>query len=485
MNRREFLARSTTLALATWTAGAFAQEEAPKRPNILFCLADDWSWPHAGVYGDAVVQTPTFDRLAREGVLFDNAFVAVPSCTPCRNSILTGQMFYRLEEGANLWSTLDPKFPTFVGLLAQAGYTTGHWRKAWGPGDFTAAGYTTDPCGPNGTFADFLAKRPKDQPFCFWFGSPDPHRPYEKGSGRKSGMDLAKILVPPFLPDTEEVRSDIADYYFEVQRWDRDVAQALDHLEKAGELENTIIAMTGDNGFPFPRCKGNLYDWGVRAPLAIRWGQGVAKPGRRVTDFTSLPDLAPTFLEAAGVAVPGAMTARSLVPVLKSGKDGRVDAARDAVVTGRERHCPAQEAPSMAGYPSRALRTDRWLYILNPAPDRWPAGVPEGGTVGKGYADCDGGPTKGEILAGMASGATKQAYDLCFAKRPAEELYDVQADPYQLHNLASDAAHAPALAGLRQRLGAYLKETADPRFSDAPVLFDSYPYRSKAKLAAK
>jgi len=480
MNRRDFLTNATTMALATWASPALPQDAAATRPNILFCLADDWGWPHAGAYGDQVVQTPTFDRLAREGVLFENAFVAVPSCTPCRNSILTGQMFYRLGEGANLWSTLDPKFPTFVGLLAAAGYATGHWRKAWGPGNFKALGYKTDPCGPRAkNFAQFMANRPKDKPFCFWLGTSDPHRPYKKGTGRASGMDLAKVRVPGFFPDTEEVRSDIADYYLEVQRWDRDVGNALAVLEEQGELENTVVVMTGDHGMPFPRCKGNLYDWGVRVPLAIRWGKGINSPGRRVTDFTSLPDLAPTFLAITGTEAPNAMTARSLAYALRSGRAGRIDAAHDMVVTGRERHCPAQEAPSTAGYPARAIRTDRWLYIMNLEPDRWPAGVPENATKGRSYADCDGGPTKTEILTKPGSAATKQAYALCFARRPADELYDVQADPYQLHNLAAQREHGAVLADLRKRLVAYLKETADPRFTDAPVLFDTYLYRGR------
>jgi arylsulfatase A-like enzyme len=487
MDRRQFLAHATGTALAAVAAPAFAQEVPAKRPNILFCLADDWGWPHAGACGDRVVKTPTFDRLAKEGVLFENAFVAVPSCTPCRNSILTGQMFYRLEQGANLWSTLDTKFPTFVGLLAKAGYATGHWRKAWGPGDFTLGGYTENPCGPNfRNFPDFMAKRPKDKPFCFWFGTGDPHRPYKKGAGREAGMDLSKIHVPGFLPDNEDVRSDIADYYYEVQRWDSDVGKALALLEDAGELENTIVVMTGDHGMPFPRCKGNLYDWGVRVPLAIRWGNGIAKTGRRVADFASLPDLAPTFLELAGVEVPKDMTTRSLLPILQSDQSGRTDATRDMVVTGRERHCKAQEAPSTAGYPVRAIRTDRWLYIMNLEPSRWPAGAPENSTAKWPYADCDGGPTKQSILTDQDAKA-KAAYRLCFAKRPAAELYDIQADPYQLRNLAADPAHAAVAADLRQRLTAYLTHTRDPRFTAAPVLFDTYSYvgGKKRKKAAK
>ena len=153
-------------------------------------MADDWGWPHAGVYGDQVIKTPTFDRLAKEGILFERAFV---SCTPCRNSILTGQQFYRLESGANLWSTLDASYPNFMFLLRKAGYEIGHWRKAWGPGSFKQGGYTEDPCGLASTFNEFMQQRDLGKPFCFWFGTSDPHRSYVKDSGAKSGIPVDKV----------------------------------------------------------------------------------------------------------------------------------------------------------------------------------------------------------------------------------------------------------------------------------------------------
>ncbi len=444
------------------------------RPNILFCIADDWGWPHAGACGDPVVKTPAFDRLAREGVLFEHAFVSSPSCTPSRNTILTGQMFYRLEEGANLWSTLKTKFPVYPLLLEKAGYFVGHWRKSWGPGSLKAGGYVDHhPAGPvfKG-FADFLQKRPKGKPFCFWLGSSDPHRPYDPGSGAKSGMDPAKIPVPAFWPDEPPVRSDIADYYFEVQRFDADVGAALKLLEEAGELEDTLVLATGDNGTPFPRCKANLYDMGVRQPLAARWGRRV-KGGRRVTDFVSFADFAPTFLEAAGVEVPAEMTGRSLMKVLASDASGRVDPARDFVVVGRERHTAAQRG--LEAYPARAIRTDGWLYIRNLRPDLWPAGVPGPNNAAgwkEGFSDCDNGPTKASIL-GQPEG---RPYALCFGRRPEEELYDCGKDPFQVANLAADPAHAETKARLRARLDEFLKRTEDPRITGKPHVFDTLPY---------
>ncbi|MCK5942150.1 MAG: sulfatase [Planctomycetes bacterium] len=445
------------------------------RPNILFAMADDWGWPHAGAYGDEVVQTPTFDRLAREGVRFEHAYVSSPSCTPSRNAILTGQAFYRLGEGANLHSTLDVAHPTFVRLLRDAGYRVAHWRKAWGPGNAKAGGYDGNPCGPNVAFADFLAQQDDARPFCFWLGTSDPHRGYQRHSGRDHGIDPAKVRVPAFLPDHDDVRGDLADYYFEVQRWDRDVGAALQLLERRGLLANTIVVMTGDHGMPFPRCKGNLYDHGARVPLAIRWGR-VASPGRTVRSFASLTDLAPTFLEAAGVAVPDVMTGDSLLAVLTD-----PDAAgAEHVVFGRERHTPAQQMPSLDGYPARAIRTHDWLLIHNVAPERWPAGVPEGASHPMGtFADCDNGPSKTLVAGGADDPALRGFYQLCFGKRPAFELYDCRNDPDQIRDLAGDVKYRKLVVKLRYQLIAELRAHGDPRFTDGvEPRFDEYPYRA-------
>ncbi|MEM0927185.1 MAG: sulfatase, partial [Planctomycetota bacterium] len=449
------------------------------RPNVLFCFADDWGWPHAGAYGDSVVKTAAFDRLAKEGVLFEHAFISSPSCTPSRNALLTGQQFFRLGPGANLYGALDVKHPTFVRLLEQAGYETGHWRKAWGPGDFRQGGYESHPCGEPQSFKDFMKSRDSGKPFCFWFGTSDPHRGYKKGSGRKSGMDIDRVHVPDFYPNVEDIRSDIADYYFEVERWNRDVLQAIQLLEESGELENTVIAMSGDHGMPFPRCKGNLYDWGSRVPLAIRWGSGVKKPGRTVTDFVSTTDLAPTFLEAAGITVPDSMTGRSLLSILQSEKDGRVESDRDAVVYGRERHTDCQQ-DNDDGYPSRAIRTDEYLYIRNFAPDRWPAGTPHFQTAYKKNAwlgDCDNGPTKFYLWINRDADSTmKQFYELNFGKRPAEELYIIANDPDQVTNVADRPEYATIKKKIADRLSAALIELEDPREVAAEVQFDDYPY---------
>ncbi len=478
------LSAAALLALAGGT-GVRTTSDAPPpaeaRPNILLAIGDDWGWPHAGAYGDPVVRTPTFDRLAREGVLFDHAYVASPSCTPSRAAILTGQWHWRLEESANLWSTLRWDYPVYPGLLARAGYHVGLQGKGWGPGRLEPGGRTENPAGRDyESLEAFLAARPPGRPFCFWFGSHDPHRDYEEGKGAASGIALEAIRLFPHFPDAREVRSDVADYYWEVQRFDSEVGRMLDLLEKRGERERTLVVMTGDNGMPFPRCKANLYDCGVHVPLAVRW-PGRLAAGRRLAAFVSLADLAPTFLELAGVEPPRATTGRSLVPLL--GKDDPPSAevaARDHVICGKERHVPGQEKPDVGGTPMRSLRTHDFLYIRNFRPDRWPAGTPDAEkatTEGRWLADCDNGPTKLHMVEHRDDDpAHRRLYDLAFAKRPAEELYDLRKDPGEMTNVAGEGAYAEVRARLAARLLAELEATGDPRVLGGADRLEVYPY---------
>jgi len=447
-----------------------------ERPDILFAIADDWAYPHAGVYGDKVVKTPTFDRVAKEGVLFTHAFCASPSCTPSRAAILTGQHIHRLEDSGNLWSRLSPKFDTYPDLLEKEGYVVGLWGKGWGPGDFKAGGRDRNPAGPAAkNFPEFLKGVPKDKPFCFWFGHRDPHRAYEKGSGLKSGLKLEDVVVPPYLPDTPEVRSDLLDYYFAVQRFDRDLGQALEALEASGRAANTLLIVTGDNGMPFPRCKANMYDSGTRQPLAVRWPAKV-KAGRVVDDLIGLYDVAPTVLEAAGVKPAAAMTARSFLNILR----GDTALGRDRILLGRERH--AQVRQGNLSYPCRVLRTKEYLFIRNLRPDAWPAGDPEMVHSVGTFGDCDGGPSKEQIIARRDQDLAKY-FRIAFEKRPARELYDVVKDPHNLENLAEKM---PEVAQrMEAELTKWCDETGDPRVVGGKLTgddprWDNYPYSGPA-----
>lgn len=455
------------------------------RPNILFLFADDWAWPHASCLGSPVVKTPTFDRIAKEGVLFRNAHAAAPSCSPSRAAILTGQWHWRLEHGANLHGFIPVKFAVYPDVLAAAGYHVGMTGKGYGPG--SDEGRPHNAAGPAfKSFEAFLAARPQGRPFCFWFGSRHPHRAYQTGIGVRSGMDPSQVRVPPYLPDNAATRSDICDYYYETQQFDTQCAGILKSLERAGELDNTLVVISGDNGWPFPRAKATCYDSGTHQPLAIRWGARV-KGSCTVDDFVSLSDLAPTFLEAAGLPVPSTMTARSFLPVLLSDKSGQVDAARDHVLTGMERHVTRGRTDGeqkSVGYPMRTLIAKDFHYIRNFKPDRWPAGDPPAVPLPAteriatdtyaAFPDCDAGPTKAFVVSHLDDANVKPFYQWAFAKRPPRELYDLRKDPHELHNVAEDPAYSATIKDLDARLLTELKAAGDPRAFGAGDEFDCY-----------
>lgn len=458
------------------------------RPNILLAIADDQSWPHAGVYGDGSVRTPAFDRIAREGVLFMHAFCPASQCSPSRAALLTGRNIWQLEEAGTQASLFPARFQVYTELLEEVGYHVGYTGKPWAPGNWKAAGRRQNPAGkefnqhrlkpPNrqistcdysANFAAFLEARPPGAPFCFWFGCDEPHRDYEAGSGIRAGKDPSTVSVPPFYPDNQVVRSDLLDYRLEIEWFDRHLDQILWQLERRGELENTLIVVTADNGMPFPRAKATLYEAGIRVPLAIQWPARVPK-GRVVNDLVSFIDLAPTFLEAAGLQPPQAITGRSLLKLLTSRASGWVDPQRDWVILGKERHNHAR--PDNLGYPTRAIRTKQHLFICNLKPDRWPMGDPPGYFCHTKMLN----PTKEFILANQERPEIHPIFEMTYAKRLGEELYDVEQDPHCLHNLAGDPDRAEIVAELRSRLNTILREQGDPRISGFGDIFESYPY---------
>lgn len=464
-----------------------------KQPNILFVVLDDWSWPHASIYGAKEVNTPAIDRVAQSGILFNNTYCSSPSCTPSRGSILTGQPIHKLEEGANLWSILPKKFQVYPDILEAAGYEVGFTGKGWGPGVNTGSGRNRNPAGPAyneiktqpsgpsiskidyaANFETFFKTKPKEKPFCFWYGSNEPHRNYAKGMGIGKEKKTANVQVPAYLPDGPGVRSDILDYYAEIEWADMHLGRILKQLEDAGELDNTLIVVTGDNGMPFPRAKANLYDAGTRVPLAICWPAHI-KGGRVSNTFISFTDFAPTFLEAAGLKPVPEMTGISFLDLL----EGKKDTHRQEVFLERERHAGVRQG--ILGYPCRAIRTNEYLYIRNITPDRWPAGDPE--KTGRRLADnpekfgdVDDSPTKEFILQNRDEASIKKYFELSFSKRPAEELYDLKNDPSQLINVADLPAYSGVKQKLHTKLENWMKKTADPRANNQEAVFDSYPY---------
>ena len=454
------------------------------RPNILFCLADDASL-HFGAYGCPWVSTPAFDRVAREGVLFTNAFTCNAKCAPSRASILTGRNSWQLDDGANHQCHFPARFKTVWEELADHGYFTGHTAKGWAPGDpgvsegrpreLTGPAYnarTHEPptscmnsCDYAGNFEEFLHARTDDRPFAFWYGSTEPHRGYEYRSGiEKGGRSTDDIdHVYGIWPDNEVVRTDLLDYGFAIEQFDRHMARMIATLEERGELANTIVVATSDNGMPFPRAKGQEYYHSNHLPLAIRWPDGVEQPGRVSRDLAGFIDFAPTFLEIAGVDVERCgmepITGRSLTDIL--GDD--TVSGRDFVLIGKERHDVGR--PGDVGYPIRGIIRDGFLYLRNFEVERWPAGNPE-----TGYLNCDGGPTKTEILRLKDDPDNGKYWTMAFGKRPAEEFYFVERDPDCLVNLVDNPSHAQRLTAMRLELEQRLRAQDDPRLTGGAPL---------------
>ena len=328
-------------------------------------------------------------------------------------------------------------------------------------------------------FAAFLDARPEGQPFSFWYGGFEPHRAYEYGAGvSEQGRQPSDIdAVPPYWPDTAAVRTDMLDYAFEIEHFDVHLQRMLALLEERGELENTLVVVTADNGMPFPRAKGYAYEVSNHMPLAIMWPDGIRKPGRQVDDFVSFVDLAPTFLEVAGLSEADSgmqpIEGRSLTDILRSGKSGQVDVDRNHVVIGKERHDMGR--PNDQGYPIRGILTDRWLFLVNFEPDRWPGGNPE-----TGYLNTDGSPTKTEILQMRRDGGDTRFWELSFGRRPREELYDLEHDPAAIDNLVAEPTQSARKRQLRGRLLDALEAQGDPRMRGEGHVFDEYPYSDES-----
>ena len=320
-----------------------------------------------------------------------------------------------------------------------------------------------------------MKARPKGKPFCFWYGALEPHRDYEYGSSLKTGKRPELIdSVPDYWPDNEAVRTDMLDYALEVEHFDTHLGRILNILEESGELENTIVIVTSDHGMPFPRCKGQEYNNSNHIPMSVMWKNGLVKPGRRVDDYISVIDIAPTLLEVAGISQEKAgmrpITGRSFMDILKNEKP---DIDRGFVMIGKERHDVGR--PDDQGYPIRGMIRGNYLYLKNFETGRWPAGNPE-----TGYMNVDGGPTKTEILKARRNPKTAHYWQLAFGKRDTEELYDIKKDPDCMVDLAGKPEYELLKRRMEKEMTARLVEQEDPRMFGRGRQFDYYPDMSGA-----
>ncbi|MCA9043058.1 MAG: sulfatase [Planctomycetaceae bacterium] len=501
---------------------------AADAPNIVFAFADDLG-RYASAYADPnapspndVIHTPFFDRIAAEGTRFDCALVSAPSCTPSRAAIVSGQHFFRNGSHSQLhhpWMKgFDDPWDEVRGfplMLQASGYHIGwsykmhisedrmggkdrNYRKHGSRfntfsqnvmrADDTEAGKQELLEEVRGNFRSFLADRNDKQPFYYWFNPTNTHRSWVQGSGKKIwGIepDSLKGKLPPFLPDNEIVREDFADYLGEAQAFDAAVGILLEELTALGELENTIVVVSGDHGAPgFPRGKCNLYDFGTQVPLAIRWPKHVAE-GRVIQSPVSLLDLAPTFLEAAGLQADERMDGQSLLAAMNAETRDPEEVLRGTAICGRENHVN-ESRPGGLPYPMRAIRTGEYLYIVNFAPDRWPVAQPPlaapltnpigGKKGGSRRMDLDFSPTRDFFELNEGDETIAEWWRLGFDLRPAEELYVIADDPHQMLNVADDVNFAAVKSQLRGQLLAELNRGNDPRVIDDGKAFDRPPY---------
>jgi len=523
MNRKIYLL--SILFFASIFISCESKKEETKRPNILFAISDDQSFAHTSFAGCNFIETPAFDRVATEGVYFTNCIAGSPGCAPSRSSIVTGRYHWQNEQSGQHASSWLKKYVPFVDLLKANGYVTGRtgkgvspfryarseadslWRKTDAGGimhstiqykrgseddERTAGGIGSYNYFEN--FKFFMDSVKADKPFFFWYGANEPHRKFEQDSWKRTDKKLADVEVPGFFPDHEIVRGDILDYAIEIEWFDLHLQRMLKYLEDIGELENTIVIVTSDNGMAFPRAKANGYEYGVHVPFAIRFPKDFPG-GRIVDDPLSFADLAPTILELTKTNSKEMLpiSGRSIVNTLKTKKQGVIDTDKKYVFAGRERHSSSRYRNW--GYPQRMMRSKDFLLVWNMKPERWPAGAPQRivkGTTNKllpmygidengvhhsewAFTDIDAAPTKSYIIENWENEYVSPFFDLAHAKRPEFELFDIQNDTYCLNNLIGNSDFAKVEKEMKSVLLEELKKSEDPRIVGLDKeIFDSY-----------
>ena len=511
------------ILFAVLTTSCAEQPKQKNRPNILFAISDDQSFGHTSFEGSQYIKTPAFDKIAREGIYFANCYAGSPGCAPSRSSIVTGRHHWQNEQSGQHASSWMKKHVPFIDLLEKNGYATGRtgkgvdpfqyvrnekdslWRKTNAGGisyseinyskesdDRVAIGISKTNYFEN--FKYFIENSKEDKPFFFWFGAKEPHRSFEKGSWKRMGKKLKDAEVPGFLPDNDVIRGDLLDYAVEIEWFDLHLQKMLEYLEEIGELDNTIVIVTSDNGMSFPSAKANAFEYGVHVPMAIRFPKDFSG-GRIIKDPIGFIDLAPTILELTKTSSEGMLplSGNSILSILESKEQGFVDDSRKYVFAGRERHSSSRYLNW--GYPQRVISGEDYIYIWNMKPDRWPTGAPQRinpddptqllpmyGLDDNGkyirqsaFTDIDDAPSKTNIIENYGKEGMKPYFDLINKKRPEFELYNVIEDPYCLSNLSGKSLYNDIENELKEALTKELKRTNDPRVVGPDTeIFDSY-----------
>jgi arylsulfatase A-like enzyme len=419
-------------------APATAQAPVPSRPSVIVLVADDLGWRDTGVYGNQFIRTPNIDQLARSGLRVAYAFGTAPQCSPSRISMLTGK--YPHATGAeDLHMPLPDSERTLPSYLQAQGYFTGMMAKTHiGPaGERQFQWYSPETSTALPAFLDSAGTRP----FFLWVGFHDPHRPYKRGVIPRPHSP-ARVVVPPYLADTPETRADLALYYDATARMDDEIGRMLDELKRRRLRDKTLVVFLSDNGAPFPREKGTLYDSGTRTPLILSW-PGVTRAGS-VFDLglVSTVDLAPTILELAGVTPPGTMQGRSFRSLLS---DPDSYAGRTYGYSERNWHdCDEHQ---------RAVRTTRFKLIRTDAYTELPLCT---------AADIGASPSFLALRARAKAHQLTPAQQRLFeAPRARIELYDLDADPWELRNVADDPRYAKEVRELAAVLQDWIEQSGD------------------------
>ena len=449
----------TFLSLAINTPAADSPSEALEstRPNVILFIADDVSWNDYGCYGNSQARTPNIDRLAEHGIRFTEAYLTASSCSPSRASIITGRYPHNNGKAAELHEPIAWNLPWFPALLRQAGYYTAlvgknHMRSAKAPSgeknqpkafDFIHGGNAKGNSGGHATWVKTVNERPKNKPFFFWFAAHDAHRGWDADKQWNAdlyGLKHQDVAIPPFLSNDLPTQQDLASYYNEVTRFDYFIGQVVATLKTQDELDNTLILVMADNGRPFPRAKTRLHDSGMKTALVAHWPSGIKSSSSACSSLVSAIDIAPTILQLAGVQVAKEMQGVSIEPLFKD---------PNAVV---RHHAFSEHNWHDYEAHGRSVRSEGFLYIRNYRPYlAW-----------QGPADSVRSPSHVQLQALRDSSSLSQAQaDIFLEPRPIAELYHVDTDPHQLHNLADDSTYDITRRRMEHLLDQWMKETGD------------------------
>ena len=417
----------------------FYQAIAQQKPNVIVFIADDAGWRDFGTYGNDAIKTENIDGLAQQGMQFNQAFLTTPQCSPTRTSLLSGQFAHTIRT-EDLHEPLDAAVRIIPSYLEEQGYYTALLGKSH-IGDDAVKQFNVFYPGKGNPVPDDFAKvleSSGDNPFFAWYAFSDPHRIYQENT-IPDPHDPANVIVPPYLADTPETRADLAMYYDEITRMDRNIGEALQLIADAGKTDNTLVIFITDNGKPFTRAKGTLYDEGIKSPLIATW-PGKISAGSDNNALVSLIHLAPTILEAAGMAKGENMYGESLLPLMF----GQPADADKYVFAERNWHDCDEHM--------RSVRSDTFKLIFN-AYTEWPLCT---------AADLAGSPAHQSLLSLKAEGKLNPAQMLAFqTPRPVIEFYNVKDDPWELNNLAYDVAYRPLIRQHFDALAEWMQETDD------------------------